>query len=287
MNIALIKNISTGGTKIFGIGKAFVMAYRPELLYGASVVSTVGSVVLAAKGGYEARGRVEEAQNATASLATPGTPLTIKEKALLTWTCYIPAAIGTVSAVGSTTGLHLVHVKEKKAMAAAGLAAINQAREEMQAFKERAIELMDDESKTPEEKKEAISDYLEGEDREWNTEYVPTDGVYPCYDDLANRAFRSNRELIRRAGEVLLSEINKHGRANLNLVYDELGMSESQIGQQLGWTKEEVQGYGGKNGMEFITFGLTELPDGSSATAFWFREPPTTDYEVRATSAPA
>lgn len=274
-----IPNLS-GLTKLVGIGKAFVMANRPELLFGASVTATIGSVIMAARGGYQARGLIIDAE------MDKGGPLQLKEKVQLTWLCYMPAAITTLGAVGATTGLHLVHVQEKKALATAGLAALNEARGELTAYKEKALALIEDDEKSADEKKqelEAVSSWRE--DVPWSSEFTPSDGTYQCWDDLANRPFRSNKELIRRASEVLLAEIHKHGKANLNLMYDELGMSESQLGQQLGWAREDVQGYGGKDGLDFVQFSLTEMPDGSSATAFWFREAPTSDYETRAKAA--
>lgn len=295
-----IPNLS-GFSKIAGIGKAFVMANRPELLFGASVVSTVGAVGLAAKGGYEARGIVERERadrvlNSTDtwfpnylafSEAMDNAPdLDIKEKISLTWKLYIPAAIGTLTSLSSTTGLHIVHVKEKKALATAALAAIDEVKSSAREYQAKALNLIDDDSKTPEEKR----DELEGVDwrsnAAWSSDILPDDGKYQCWDDLANRGVKSNRDYILRASEVLLNEINKTGKANLNLFYEELGMMESQMGGQLGWTREDVQGYGGTKGMDFVAFGLTEMPDGSSATAFWFREPPTTDYEVRAQNQP-
>lgn len=291
-----IPNI-TGFTKVVGIGKAFVMANRPELLFGASVVSTVASVVLAAKGGYEAGQKVshEEIERITQNLSDGAmkeyeffvqevAPLTFQEKAALTWKSYIPAAAATVTALGSTTGLHLVHVKEKKALATAGLAALNEAREEIQAFKEKAIELIEDETKTVEEKKEEL-EALEADDVDWTSEVFLRDGKYLFLDDYSGRTFESNRELVRRASEVLVGEIQRHGKANLNLFYDEIGISETQMGLDSGWAREDVEGFGGSGNAEFIKFGVSELPTGESAVAIWFPIAPTTDYDVRASSS--
>lgn len=283
MNISALKNVVSGGSKIFGFGKAFVMAHRPELLYGASVVSTVASVGLAAKGGYDSGVKVASHVEGH-DIDTSVVP--VKEKIQMTWKNYVPAVIGTASAVTSTTGLHLVHVKEKKAMAAAALMALEEIRDQANDMKEEALKILEDPELSDEEKRERL------ENTEWTAESGFTDdlpfhnGKYPCWDDLANRPVNSNREYIRRAGEVLLNEINRKGHANLNLFYEELNMMESQIGSQLGWTQEDIEGYGGGTGTEFVAFGATELPDGSQATAFWFKVPPTTDYVERAKSDP-
>lgn len=257
------------------VGKAFTMAHRPELLFGASVASTISAVVMAAKGGYES-GRKIEALEAQEERVIP-----VKEKIQLTWLNYLPAAGLTGAALGSTTGLHLVHVKEKKAIAAAALMAIDELKNEANDYKEKVLEIVSDNGQTEEEKAKAIEELVP--ETGWSAgDLMLQDRMYMMYDDLANRPVKSTRDLVRRAGEVLLSEINKKGYADLNLFYEEIDLTPSQMGSQLGWAKEDVQGYGGKQGMEFITFGLTDLPDGSAGVAFWFREPPTTDFEARA-----
>lgn len=262
-----------------GVGKAFVMANRPEILFGASVVATVAAVVAAARGGYKSGQQVliEEVGGAAKIKE-----LTNKEKASLTWMNYLPAAGLTASALGSTTGLHLVHVKEKKALAATALMAMEEVKKEAKDYKEKALEFVKDDSMTPEEKQDAI-DALELP-HPTTSEFRTGDGYYACWDDLANRSLRSNQDMIRRATQVLLTEIEKEGHGNLNIIYEELDMEPSQLGSQMGWTKEDVQGYGGTKGMEFVCFGLTNLSDGSPAVSFWFREPPTSDYEARAFS---
>lgn len=294
MNIPKLPNVRG----FLSVGKAFTMAHRPELLFGASIASTVAAVVMAAKGGYEARGIIEkesvrrwtdavdglEVGSIERSAVIAGVPdLTLKEKVSLTWICYLPAAGLTGAALGSTVGLHLVHVKDKKAIAAAALMAIDEIKNEANDYKEKVLDIVTDNGATDDEKRARIEELTP--EAGWNTADVILEShQYWCFDDLANRPVKTNRDLIRRAGEVLLAEINKTGKGDLNLFYDELDLAPSQMGSSLGWTKEDVQGYGGKKGMEFISFGLTDLPNGGSAVAFWFREPPTTDFQERAAS---
>lgn len=260
---------------IMSVGKAFVIANRPELLFGASVASTIGAVVMAAKGGYESGRKIERMETQEERI------IPVKEKIQLTWLNYLPAAGLTVGAIGSTTGLHIVHVKEKKAIAAAALMAIDEIKNEANDYKEKVLEIVNDESKTGTEKKDAIEELVP--ENGWDTgDVIMHDNRYWCYDDLANRPVKSTRDLIRRASEVLITEAQKTGKVDLNLFYEEIDLSPSQIGAQLGWTKEDLAGYGGKKGMELVCFGLTDLPDGGAGVAFWFREPPTSDFQERA-----
>lgn len=282
MKIPKIPNVKGVGS----ITKAFVMANRPELLFGASIVSTVSAVVTAGFAGYKSGQQVLKAEYAHIDLDSPERKdrvLDVKEKIQLTWLNYLPAAGLTGAALGATTGLHLVHVKEKKAIAAAALMAIDEVKNQANDYKEDVLKILDDEDKTTEEKSQAIEE-LEPE-RGWETSDVMLkESGYWMWDDLANRPLKSTRDLVRRASEVLLSEINKVGYADLNLFYEEVDLSPSQMGSSVGWTKEDVAGFGGKKGMEFVAFGLTDMPNGEAAVAFWFREPPTTDFQERAKS---
>ena len=215
------------------IGKAAVAAHRPEILFGASVASTLGAVVMAAKGGYESGRQVADAEieKVTQDLSLVAVneferavkdeknKLTSKEKIQLTWLNYLPAAGLTAGALGSTTGLHIVHVKEKKAIATAALMAIDEVKNQANDYKEDVMKIVKDDSLTHAEKAEAVEELVP--EYGWDTsDVVLPDGLYWCYDDLANRPVKSNREYIRRAGEVLLNEINRTGHANLNVFYE-------------------------------------------------------------------
>jgi hypothetical protein len=73
-------------TGLISLGKAFIQANRPELLLGASIVSTVSGVILAARGGYKSGQQVLQQEIDTK------TEMTTREKAKLTWINYLPAA---------------------------------------------------------------------------------------------------------------------------------------------------------------------------------------------------
>src|SRR5690348_4725881 len=112
---------------MWSVGKAVMAAHRPEILLGTSLVSTVAGMVTAARAGYKSGQQVMaveynlEGQDKTEVLS-------VKEKTQLTWINYLPSAGIGMAALGATTGLHIVHVKDKKAMAAAALMAIEEVR---------------------------------------------------------------------------------------------------------------------------------------------------------------
>ena len=90
------------------IGKNFVAANRPEILFGTSVVSTVAACGLSAKAGYEARGLVDAEQARRDK--EPGyiseefrTPMTTKEKIQVGWKPFVPAGAALATSIGATT----------------------------------------------------------------------------------------------------------------------------------------------------------------------------------------
>lgn len=218
------------------IGKAFVMANRPEILFGASIVSTGAAVVLAAKGGYESGQQVLRAEYDELDLVSPEgktTPLTTKDKVQLTWVNYLPAAGATAASMGSITGLHLVHIKEKKALAAAALMAIEEIRNETEEYKERLIETVKGE--LTEKQGDKVDAALE------KNGLVNTDGeveeLFLVRDPITGRDIWSNKVRIEEAMVEVGNCMNASSHASLNTFWEQAGWGRlNDIGEQLGWS---------------------------------------------------
>jgi hypothetical protein len=212
------------------IGKGFIMAHRPEMLFGASVTATLGAVALAAKGGYDAGVKVERTEN------TEGRILDTKEKIQLTWLCYMPAAITTVTAIGSTTGLHIVHVKEKKALAQAALAAIDEVKQQAKEFERENLGILSEEEKQDvldkrsDEDGRAIIQNSDGEIEE----------LYLVRDAKTGRDIWSNERRIEDAVIEVNRAINKNGDAELDFFYTHAGFNDIPDGNMMGWSGEPI-----------------------------------------------
>lgn len=222
-----------GVVRVFGAGKALVMAYRPEILFGASVVSTVSAVVLAAKGGYEARGIVD-AEQARRDAQEQSAPMTVKEKAQLTWLCYMPAAITTVGALGSTTGLHIVHIKEKKALAAAALMAIEEVRTEAKQYVDDVMEAIDE--STTEKGKEKIQKALDEKPQPYWMSDGEVNEKYLIRDPLTGRDIWASRAQIEEAIVEVGNKINGSGDCPLNEFWEQAGWGRLDLGEEMGWS---------------------------------------------------
>lgn len=261
------------------IGKGFVMAHRPEMLFGASVASTLGAVVLAAKGGYEARGLVEEAQHPSVDFTKPEVELSLKEKAQLTWLCYSAAGVATITSLGSTTGLHLVHVKEKKALAQAALAAIEEVKTEAQSYIDRVIEAVDGE--VDEETKEKIRENLVDPEKDGTTKVIGnTDGevleLFLVRDPITGRDIWSNKARIEEGIVEVGNIINGSGEASLNNFYEQAGYGRIDQGELLGWSGVLPSiSWVDLNGMPIT--GVRD--DGRPYRGFRFQPDPEKDYD--------
>lgn len=266
---------------IVKVGKNFIMAHRPELLLGAAVTSTIGSAILAAKGGYEARGIIEREradrvlnsqekwfpdylQFSEAMDNAPQIP--VKEKIQLTWLCYMPAAITTTTSLASISGLHLIHVKEKKALATAALAALEEVKEESKQFlKENTVGAM-----TPEEKEKIFEDRLANDPA---VVMRDSDGeieeMYLIRDAKTGRDIWSNQTRIEQAVLDVNNFIARHGECDLNSFYSNAGFGCTPDGDDWGWK--------GADWVELV-WDATVRDDGRPVRRFAFRAQPKEGY---------
>jgi hypothetical protein len=251
-------------TGLVKVGKNFIMTYRPELLLGAAVTTSIGGAVLAAKGGYEARGIVDAAE------AEKGEKLEVKEKIQLTWLCYMPAALTTTTAVGSIAGLHLVHIKDKKAMATAALAAIDEVKNSAKAFEQELTEVL-----APDEKEDIQGRIMEkNADPETGIARMQnTDGeieeFYLVRDGKTGRDIWSNQHRIEDAVIEVNNVINGSDSVELNHFYRHAGFGLVPDGYELGWS-------GALLSLEWDT---TVRDDGRPVRQFTFRPKPEKGFD--------
>lgn len=253
----------------FNVGKAVVAAHRPEILLATSVVGGIASTILGAKGGWDARGIVEEEKvNRDDGL---GVELTKSEIANLTWKCYVPAGVALVGSVGSTTGLHLVHVKEKKALVTAGAIALEEAREKFKAWeKGETVGVLSDDEKQAilEERAERVpigsnrSSHIENTDGE-------IEEMYLVRDMRTGRDIWSNRHRIEDALIEVNNVLSGSGDVEVNHFYRHAGFGTLPEGNKFGWSGCLV-------GLEWDT---TVRDDGRPVRTFSFQPSPETGFE--------
>jgi hypothetical protein len=262
-------------TGLAKVGKTFIQANRPEILFGASITATIASVILAAKGGYEARGLVDEEIRRRDAANEQEPALTSKEKIQLTWLCYMPAAITTVTALGSTAGLHLVHVKDKKALVQTGLAALEEVKTSAKEFEKESLGVLSTEEKdrilTDRQKEVPI---LDEQGREaahvQNSDHVIT-AMYLVRDSHTGRDFWANENKIQAAVNEVNNLAVSRGDVDLNTFYVWAGVPEIKNGDEVGWA-----------GGDFVTLKWQDghREDGTPLREFTFQPPPAKGYDA-------
>jgi hypothetical protein len=248
---------------MWNVGKAVMAAHRPEILLGTSLVSTVAGMVAAARAGYKS------GQQVMTKELNDGVTLSVKEKAQLTWINYLPSAGIGFAALGATTGLHIVHVKEKKALAAAALMAIEEVKKEANQYVADVREAVSE--NVTEKKADAIDDAIlqKTADRNNGVAFVQdSDGtivdLYLVRDAKTGRDVWSNEsrieEALLRCNELLMSE----GSCDLNTFYSFAGFNTIPEGDASGWSGERIS----------VSWDLTQRDDGRPVKAFTFRPAP-------------
>lgn len=253
-----------------GVVKTFASAHRPEILLGAAVTSTIASTALAAKGGYEAGQKVLKAEFSDLDLDSPEgktQELSVKEKAQLTWTNYLPAGVALTTSLGSTAGLHLVHVKEKKALVTAGAVALEELKTEYRKWeKENTIGVMS------EEEKQAVLEERLHSDPEgtlvMNSDHE-IEAMYLVRDGMTQRDIWSNQHRIEEAVIDVNSVIAGSGNVELNYFYTKAGFGTIPDGNNIGWSGALID----------IKWEETVRDDGRPVRMFIFRPSPEKGFD--------
>jgi hypothetical protein len=258
------------------MGKAAVAAHRPEILLGTSLVSTVAAVVSAGFAGYKSGQQVllkemghepEEMEDVKVQV------LPVKEKIQLTWMNYLPSAGLAGAALGSTTGLHLVHVKEKKALAAAALMAIEEIKTEAKQYQDQLVDAVDANVKS-EKTKQKIADDAIDPNGDGIADILPSsdhevDELYLVRDAKTGRDIWSNTLRIEEACNAVNNFIAKHGDCDLNSFYSNAGFENTPDGDDWGWSGAWVE----------LKWDTTVRDDGRPVKRFAFRTDPEKGYD--------
>lgn len=255
--------------------KSVITANSPVLLVGAAVAGVITTGVLAAKGGYKARGIVDaERMRRVASPEPPFdtfldykeefdalTPqLTPVEIAKLTWMCYAVPGVTGASTIASVLGVHMIHTKRHAALAGLYVAATGK----LDDYREEAEKLLG--PKKSQELSNAVGQKAVDQNPPINHEVVVTSaGNELCHDEWGGRWFNGDLPTIERAIAEINLTLAESGEANVNEFYDHLGLTPTQIGAVHGWSGP---------GRISVRMGNVTSPDGRSAISYRFHKEP-------------
>lgn len=255
------------------MGKAAVAAHRPEILLGTSLVGTVAAVVSAGFAGFKSGQQVMSKEYDITEETPKVAELDAKEKIQLTWLNYLPSAGITLAALGSTTGLHIVHVKEKKALAAAALMAIEEVKTEAKKYEDALVGSVDKNVKSEKAKQKIVDDALDPDGDGFaetlqNTDHEVAE-MYLVRDAKTGRDIWSNTLRIEEAVNSINNFIAKHGDCDLNSFYSNAGFENTPDGDDWGWSGSWVE----------LKWDTTTRDDGRPVKRFAFRTDPKKGYD--------
>jgi hypothetical protein len=258
--------------------KSVITANSPTLLLAASITGAITTAVLAAKGGYKARGIIDDER--MRRVASPEPPfdtyieykeefealmpeLDFMDKAKLTWKCYASPALTGASTIASMVGLHAIHTKRQATMA--GLYAVTSTK--LEDYREKAEELLG--AKKSKQVNDEVAQKQVDRNPVGDHEVVILEGgTELMYDEWTGRYMMGSIGIVEAAVANVNTLLAENGEASLNEFYDFVGLSGIPMGLEFGWNRS--------SGVSRLTtsFGSVKTKDGRAAISFWVDQPP-------------
>lgn len=207
-------------------GLNFVQKNQSTILTALGVAGLVSTAVLTGQATVKAVRKCDDYSK----------DLSIKERFLLTWRMYIPPVLMGGISIACILGAHSADTKKNAALA--GLYAITE--DTLQDYRQKVKEKLG-EKKEEEVYGEAVGERLKRNPIREDKIIDTGDGDVLFYDTYSGRTFRSNVESIRKAMNTLNQDmLFGFGWKSLNDFYCEIGLGEIKVGEELGWTPDEL-----------------------------------------------
>ena len=244
-------------TKIVKSVKAVVSEHTPEILTGIGIAGMITTTVLAVKATPKALKLLEEREEED---------LPPVEVVKTCWKCYIPAAVTGVASTACLIGASSVNARRKAALAAA----YKLSETALAEYREQVIDTIG-EKKEKEVRDKVAKKRLEDNPIGNNEVIVTGKGATKCFDHLSGRYFYSDIDRIKKAENELNRRMIIDTYVSLNDFYDEIGLSQIAIGNDLGWSVDK--------GLIDIDFSAQLDEEGDPALVIDYRIAPRRGYD--------
>ena len=217
-------NIST----IMKGAQLWLSKHSPEILTGLGIAGMTTTTILAVKATPKAIKLIEKKKQELGLKSED--KLTVGETVKAAWKPYVPAAVTGMVSVSCLIGASSVNMRRNAALAAA----YHLSESAMAEYKEKVIETVG------KNKEKTIRDKVDKARVEKNppndTEVIITgDGETMCFDYHSGRYFKSSIDKLKKVENILNERLLREDYVSLNDFYDELGLSYTEIGSDLGW----------------------------------------------------
>lgn len=253
-----------------------VTKHSPEILTGIGIVGMISSTVMAVKATPKALQLIEEEKErqnidiCCEAVRNNEEPVIIDklkpvEVVKTTWKCYIPATVTGCVSIACLIGASSVNAKRNAALATAYTLTETAFKE----YKEKVVETIG-EKKEQVVKDKVAKEHIEKNPIKGNEVIITGKGNVLCCDSISKRYFRSDIEKIRKAVNDLNYRLNTEMYISLNDFYYELGLSQTRIGDDLGWNIN--------NGLIEVDFSSQITEDGEPCLVIDYHIEPRYDY---------
>ena len=209
-----------------------IAKHSPEILTGIGIAGMITSGILAVRATPKALLLIEAKHTELGLEHDEKLPPAEVVKA--TWKCYIPAAVTSLTSIICLVGASSVSARRTAALATA----YKLSETALTEYHEKVIE------EIGEKKERVIQDKVAEEcvkkDPVSNHEVIITGkGTTLCYDGTFGRYFRSDIDSIKKAINKVNRSVVTDMYVSLNDFYDEIGLSPTKIGDDLGWNLDD------------------------------------------------
>lgn len=264
-------------TRVFKDAQVLVSRKSPEILTGLGIAGFITTAVLAVKATPKALRLIEaEKRKQNRKLANEAEKnghdsceqiknLTPLETAKTCWKCYVPAVLTGVTSTACIIGASSVSARRTAALATA----YKLSETALTEYKDKVVETIG------EKKEKLVRDSIDKDkiDRDpiSKKEVIVTKaGDTLCYDSLSGRYFKSDIETIKKAVNELNKRMMSDMYISLNEFYDELELSHTAIGYEIGWNIDDR--------LIEVDFSSQIAEDGTPCIVVGYDTPPKYNY---------
>lgn len=217
---------------IFNNAIKAVKQNSPDILTGVGVAGVLSTIVLTAKGSFDAATIIQVDELSTGTNPDPKERL--KERTKAVWRCYVPAAASATVTIGCIIGANR-QSSTRTAIAATAYSVTERAFTE---YREKVVE------EIGEGKEQAIRDQIAQDQRNRDAglrEVIVTgSGDVLCCERLTGRYFKSDMETLRKAQNDINALIINEIYVTLSEFYDRVGLPETSQANRLGWDSTKL-----------------------------------------------
>lgn len=213
----------------------FAQDNSPLILTTVGAVGVLTTAYLSGQAGFKAALILIEEDHKAQVENPDAPPFNSKQVFNITWKCYIPPAISAVGTVAAIVGANQIGTRRTVAMTTA-LALSEKA---FETYKDKVVEKVG-EKKANVIRDEVVQDQMDRNPIGRNEIIVTGRGDVNVYETYTGRYFKSSVEAIKSAQNNINYRVNNDGYASLSDLYDELGLSHTDISDDMGWNSTKL-----------------------------------------------